>query len=454
MLSKKKMTRTVYRINLIGAGNVATHLAMAFRTAGHKVCGIVSNTQSHAECLRALVEAERSGTRLEDLEGADIFVIAVNDHALPALAARLARLPAARGALLLHTAGSVAISVFGSNEDVRAGVMYPLQTFSRTAPVDFTEVPLFIEALHESDGHILLELAQALSRNVLEMNSERRKRLHLAAVFANNFANHCFALAEDLLATEGINRKMILPLVDETARKLHRMPAAEGQTGPARRGDHEVTNSHCQLLRDAGREDLADFYAAMSAKIETFSRQKILTTTPNMINHDLTKIHAMVFDVDGVLSTNLVTLTTEGTEPVRTANIKDGYALQLAVKCGLKVAIITGGRSEAVLRRYHGLGIADVFMGAGVKIDIFKDWLAANDLRADEVMYMGDDIPDYEVMTCCGLPCAPADAASEIKKIATYVSHAKGGHGCVRDVVEQILRAQGHWMTSAKAFGW
>ncbi len=173
-----------------------------------------------------------------------------------------------------------------------------------------------------------------------------------------------------------------------------------------------------------------------------------------MINYDLKKIRALAFDVDGVLSESNVLLLESEAQPCRTANTKDGYAMQLAVKCGLRVAIITGGRSEAVRRRYEALGLQDVFSGVAVKIECYRQWLADNELSPSEVLYMGDDIPDYEVMKACGCPCAPADAAPEIKEIACYVSKAKGGQGCVRDVVEQVLRAQGHWMSSAHAFGW
>ena len=173
-----------------------------------------------------------------------------------------------------------------------------------------------------------------------------------------------------------------------------------------------------------------------------------------MINYDLTKIKAMAFDVDGVLSTNNVYLLSELGQPARTANIKDGYAMQLAVKRGLNLAIITGGRSEAVRTRYVGLGLQNVFMGVSVKIDCFNRWLEESGLQADEVLYMGDDIPDYEVMRTCGLPCCPADAAEEIKSISTYVSPKCGGLGCVRDVIEQVLRAQGKWMGDNIAFGW
>lgn len=172
-----------------------------------------------------------------------------------------------------------------------------------------------------------------------------------------------------------------------------------------------------------------------------------------MINYDLKKIHALAFDVDGVLSTNNVMLM-EGGQPCRTANIKDGYALQLAVKCGLEIAIITGGKSQAVRTRYEGLGIKHVFLGTSVKIKKYNEWLANNHLTDDEVLYMGDDIPDYEVMQQCGCACCPADAATEIKQISTYISPVKGGYGCVRDVIEQVLRAQGKWMTNAEAFGW
>ena len=173
-----------------------------------------------------------------------------------------------------------------------------------------------------------------------------------------------------------------------------------------------------------------------------------------MINYDLTKIKAMAFDVDGVLSTNNVYLLSELGQPARTANIKAGYAMQLAVKRGLNLAIITGGRSEAVRTRYVGLGLQNVFMGVSVKIDCFKRWLDESGLQPDEVLYMGDDIPDYEVMQACGLPCCPADAAEEIKSISAYVSPRCGGLGCVRDVIEQVLRAQGKWMGDNVAFGW
>lgn len=172
-----------------------------------------------------------------------------------------------------------------------------------------------------------------------------------------------------------------------------------------------------------------------------------------MINYDLRRIRAIVFDVDGVLSASTAGMDTEGM-PLRTVNIKDGYAIQLAVKRGLRIAIITGGSSEAIRKRYAYLGVEDIFMGSAMKKDAYTRFLEANCLTHDEVLYMGDDIPDYEVMSLVGCPCCPSDACDDIKKIALYVSSYDGGHGCARDVIEQVLKAQGKWMDNAKAFGW
>lgn len=170
------------------------------------------------------------------------------------------------------------------------------------------------------------------------------------------------------------------------------------------------------------------------------------------INYDLKKIKALAFDVDGVLSADVIPLHPSG-EPMRTVNIKDGYAIQLAVKQGLHIAIITGGKTEAVRQRFAGLGVPDLYLGSAVKIHDYRDFRDKYGLADEEILYMGDDIPDMEVMRECGLPCCPKDAAPEVKSIAKYISYADGGYGCGRDVVEQVMKAQGKWM-SGNAFGW
>ena len=172
-----------------------------------------------------------------------------------------------------------------------------------------------------------------------------------------------------------------------------------------------------------------------------------------MIDYDLKKIKALFFDVDGVLSAETIGMDANG-DPMRTVNIKDGYALQLAVKAGLHIAIITGGKTEAIRKRYEGLGIKDIFLGAAVKTKEYQLLLDKYQLSPEEVLYMGDDIPDYEVLCLVGLPCCPADAAPEIKQICKYISHRNGGYGCGRDVVEQVLKAHGKWMSHSEAFGW
>jgi 3-deoxy-D-manno-octulosonate 8-phosphate phosphatase (KDO 8-P phosphatase) len=172
-----------------------------------------------------------------------------------------------------------------------------------------------------------------------------------------------------------------------------------------------------------------------------------------MINYDLTKIRAIIFDIDGVLSSETITLSAEGV-PLRTVNIKDGYAIQLAIKLGLRIVVLTGANVPSVRVRYEGLGVEDIYLGCAVKIETYDAFLQKYGLHDEEVMYMGDDIPDLEIMRRVGCPVCPKDACPEIKDISLYMSDKIGGHGCGRDVIEQTLRAQGKWVMNAKAFGW
>ncbi len=166
----------------------------------------------------------------------------------------------------------------------------------------------------------------------------------------------------------------------------------------------------------------------------------------------LKHIKAFIFDYDGVLTDGTVILLEEG-EPLRTANVRDGYALQLAVKKGYHVAIISGGRSKSMHNRFRLLNVKDVFLGVEHKLMVFEQYLADNNLQPENVLYMGDDIPDFHAMKKAGVAACPADAAEEIKAISHYISHHNGGRGCARDVIEQVLKLQGRWLDD-DAFSW
>ena len=170
------------------------------------------------------------------------------------------------------------------------------------------------------------------------------------------------------------------------------------------------------------------------------------------IPYDLSRIKAFIFDVDGVLSKNVVGMNEKG-EPLRTVNIKDGYALQLAVKKGYTIAIITGADTQAVKLRFERLGIKHIYLKASVKMVDYEDFLKKTGLDEDKIVYVGDDLPDYEVMRRVGLSIAPADAAPEIKEIANYISPINGGEGVGREIIEQVMKCQGNWLTT-EAFGW
>ena len=172
-----------------------------------------------------------------------------------------------------------------------------------------------------------------------------------------------------------------------------------------------------------------------------------------MISYDLRKIRAIVFDVDGVLSRQTITLPAEGV-PLRTVNIRDGYAIQLAVKLGLRIAIMTGAKVDSIRTRYESLGMTDIYTGCSVKILTYEEFLAKYNLRDEEVMYMGDDVPDLQILHRVGCPVCPRDACPEVQQASIYISHLNGGEGCARDVIEQTLRVQGLWQMNDTAFGW
>ena len=170
-------------------------------------------------------------------------------------------------------------------------------------------------------------------------------------------------------------------------------------------------------------------------------------------DYDLSKIKAFIFDVDGVLSPSKLFIETIG-EPRRMMNVKDSYAIQYACKLGYTIVVLTGAKSNILKTKYQQLGVEYVFTEARDKREVYKNWVAKMKLQPEEIAYMGDDIPDYEVMKLVGFPCCPTDASIDIQRIARYISPYIGGEGCVRDVIEQTLRAQGKWFDTNHAYYW
>lgn len=162
------------------------------------------------------------------------------------------------------------------------------------------------------------------------------------------------------------------------------------------------------------------------------------------IDYPLECIKGIALDIDGVLSPSTVCIREDGT-PQRMGNVKDGYAIQLAVKRGLKIAVITGGHSQAMKNRMNLIGVTDVWENVADKLPVLHEWMSRNSLEKKEVAYIGDDIPDLRCLRNVGLPCAPFDAAWEVKQESLYISPFSGGYGCVRDLIEQVLKARNLW---------
>jgi len=167
---------------------------------------------------------------------------------------------------------------------------------------------------------------------------------------------------------------------------------------------------------------------------------------------ELANVKAFIFDIDGVLSLQTISLNVFGV-PNRTVNLRDGYALQLAVKKGYKIGVISGSNSKEYQKRLKLLGVTDVYLNSRSKLDHFNNFIRKYNLNKSDVLFMGDDIPDFEVMKEAGVPVCPSDADSEIRQVALYISDKRGGEGCVRDVIEQVLRLHNNWMDS-EAYSW
>ncbi len=243
------------RIVFLGAGRLASNLAPALQRAGHQIVQVFSRTTQSAGQLAQQVGG-RGVTDVSDLvTDADVYIFSVSDAVLPSLAEKLSlylksQRKSADGAVFLHTAGSVPSTVFQSLSS-HYGVIYPMQTFSKERMVDFAHLPIFIEGNDDVSLSSARQLATSVSTNVRELSSADRRQLHLAAVFACNFVNHCYQLSAEILEKHGLPFDIMLPLIDETAAKVHALSPVQAQTGPAVRYDENVLNAQMKLLADS-----------------------------------------------------------------------------------------------------------------------------------------------------------------------------------------------------------
>ncbi len=253
----------------IGAGRLAWHLVQALSGAGHEVVQVYSRTEESAAALAAKVGA-RPVCRMDDVGDADVYVVAVKDAVLADVVRQLCKGRAAR--VFLHTAGSMPMQVF-DGQAAHYGVFYPMQTFSKERALDFSRIPIFLEGSDPVALGVARTLAESVSRQVVELSGEGRRRLHLAAVFACNFANHCYELASEVLQEQGLPFSVMQALVDETAAKVSELSPRQAQTGPAVRYDQNVMEAQLSLLAD--RPLAQQIYRLMSKSIhETALKEK------------------------------------------------------------------------------------------------------------------------------------------------------------------------------------
>jgi len=251
------------QIVIIGTGNVASHLFKAISNSKE-----AKNVQIYGRKQSSLQQFEKKTsvtTDLTNIKEADLYIIAVNDDAVY----EVSRLIKNKNGLVVHTSGSISINVLPSE---RKGVFYPLQTFSKDRAIDFSVVPICLEANSDNDLKLLRTLAQTLSDSVFTINSEQRKKLHLAAVFVNNFTNHFYQIGEKICADEAIPFDILKPLISETSQKISDMSASQAQTGPAKRNDIETMQAHLDMLKNPLHKKL---YQLLSESIRISHEEKL-----------------------------------------------------------------------------------------------------------------------------------------------------------------------------------
>jgi predicted short-subunit dehydrogenase-like oxidoreductase (DUF2520 family) len=252
------------KVVMIGAGNVATHLSFAMKEAGFPIVQVYSRTKENARNLADLLNCIYTSDTEEIRRDADIYLFVIKDDVLPDI---IRKIPENKG-IWIHTAGSLPLTVFKGYAD-RYGVIYPLQTFSKRRRIEFHRAPLFIEGSAPAVQEEVRWIAGRISGEVCAMTSEKRKYLHLAAVFACNFSNHMYNIATRLIERQGVDRRVLQPLIEETASKLQAMTPERAQTGPAIRYDRTVMERHLALLEDPSMREI---YKVISTDIYNTNR--------------------------------------------------------------------------------------------------------------------------------------------------------------------------------------
>ncbi|EOR93795.1 hypothetical protein ADIARSV_3038 [Arcticibacter svalbardensis MN12-7] len=248
------------KVVLIGSGNVATHLGIALKEAGHQILQVWSKTLLHGKVLADILHSSATDDLTKIDQEGEIYIIAVKDDFISEVAAGLNL----KHQILVHTSGTVSLDQLAAHAD-RCGVFYPLQTFSKNKSIGFLTVPVLVEGNTQEVGEVLFTLAGTISNQACEMSSEERSVLHVAAVFACNFSNHLYALSEKILQDRGIDFNLLKPLIAETAAKIQHYPPADVQTGPAIRNDLLTLARHKELLNNY--PDLKDIYEILSNSI-------------------------------------------------------------------------------------------------------------------------------------------------------------------------------------------
>jgi predicted short-subunit dehydrogenase-like oxidoreductase (DUF2520 family) len=252
------------KIVIIGSGNVATHFGISLQEAKHEIMQVYSRSESSAKSLAKKLNCSFT-TSISDITAhAEFYLVALSDEAIKPFLKKFE----IRNRLIVHTSGSTPLAVFG-NKFSQCGVLYPVQTFSKTRKIDFRKVPVCIEGNNDFSKKKIKSIARTLTRQIHFVDSSKRKTIHLAAVFANNFSNHCFVIAEKILSNKNVPFDILRPLIHETAEKVQFDSPADMQTGPAKRGDLSIQEEHVLML--AKRKEFLKIYKLISESISEMS---------------------------------------------------------------------------------------------------------------------------------------------------------------------------------------